>query len=103
VIWYELLSNALRNARQPLKIKLGWNEDSDGYCFWVSDDAGGVPMEKRKELFQPFETLSQPDSVHGLGLSIVQRLVRLQKGRCGYEPIANNGSMFYFILPAGDE
>ena len=38
----------------------------------------------------------------GIGLSITQRLVELQGGSCGYEPL-ENGSRFFFTLPASDE
>lgn len=103
VIWANLLSNPLQIASQPLKIELGWKEDEDGFRFWVIDNAGGVPLEKRKKLFQPFETLSETDASQGLGLSIVQRLVSLQKGRCGYEPHPEGGSTFYFTLPVSGE
>lgn len=102
-IWHDLLSNALQHASHPLKLELGWKEEGNSYRFWVSDNAGGVPVEKREKLFQPFETLSDPDATHGLGLSIVERLVRLQGGQCGYEPHSNDGSLFYFTLPVNDE
>jgi K+-sensing histidine kinase KdpD len=103
VIWHDLLSNSLQHAAHPLKIELGWKEEANGFRFWVSDDAGGVPADRREKLFQPFETLSEPDAANGLGLSIVERLVSLQGGQCGYEPHSHDGSLFYFTLSASDE
>jgi signal transduction histidine kinase len=44
--------------------------------------------------------LYQLDSGRGTGLALVQRLVELQGGRCGYEPVQPRGSCFYFTLPA---
>jgi signal transduction histidine kinase len=103
VIWLNLLTNSLQSGGESLKLELGWKMEKDHARFWVCDNAGGVPPEKRKKLFQPFETLSEPDAAPGLGLSIVQRLVSLQQGRCGYEPHNENGSLFYFTLPVSDE
>jgi K+-sensing histidine kinase KdpD len=103
VIWLNLLLNSLQFGGHAVKLELGWKMAKDEVRFWVVDNAGGVPLEKRKKLFQPFETLFEPDATQGLGLSIVQRLVSLQKGRCGYEPHTESGSLFYFTLPASDE
>ena len=98
-IWWNLLVNPLQRAKHPLKLDLGWREENGEFRFWVSDDAGGVPAEIQDKLFQPFESLHEADSIHGLGLSIVQRLVGLQGGECGYTPLSKNGSVFYFTLP----
>jgi signal transduction histidine kinase len=99
VIWWNLLSNPLRLAKNPLKMDLGWRDEKGEIQFWVSDDAGGVPSEIRGKLFQPFESLHESDAAPGLGLAIVHRLVSLQGGRCGYVPNSESGSLFYFTLP----
>jgi signal transduction histidine kinase len=98
VVWWNLLVNALQYGNGH--IELGWREEKEGFRFWVGDNGGGIPMEKRDKLFQPFNSLHEPDAAQGLGLSIVQRLVELHGGGCGYEPRAEGGSCFYFILPA---
>jgi two-component system, sensor histidine kinase and response regulator len=38
--------------------------------------------------------------VHGLGLSIVQRIVERLNGNVGVESAVGQGSLFYFTLPA---
>jgi len=50
-------------------------------------------------LFRPFDQLHLLRAP-GLGLSIVQRLVSLQGGRCGYERLNDGSNRFYFTLPA---
>ena len=97
VVWWNLLANALQFGKD--RIELGWQKKNGELRFWICDNGAGVPMEKRGKLFQPFHTLHEPDSAHGLGLSIVQRLMELQGGRCGYEPRLEGGSRFYFTLP----
>jgi signal transduction histidine kinase len=97
VVWWNLLANALQFGKD--RIELGWQEEKGGWRFWVCDNGAGVPVEKRGKLFQPFHLLHEPDAAPGLGLSIVQRLMELQDGRCGYEPRLEGGSRFYFTLP----
>jgi signal transduction histidine kinase len=96
VIWSNFLTNALRYGGP--KIKLGWEREKTGYKFWISDNGTGVPARSQAKLFQPFETLHQPDSTRGLGLSIIRRLVELQGGHCGYETISD-AIRFFFTLP----
>lgn len=99
-IWTSLLTNALQHTRaEALRIELSWREEQNFHRFGISDNGGGVREEIRRHLFQPFDQLHQLEGTRGLGLSIVQRLVDLQGGSCGYEPLAG-GSFFFFTLPA---
>jgi signal transduction histidine kinase len=98
-VWQNLLDNALRHAGERPRIELGWEAQADGYRFWIRDNGAGVPREKRRLLFQPFHRLNETNAVRGLGLAVVERLVRLQCGRCGFEAPAEGGSCFFFTLP----
>jgi K+-sensing histidine kinase KdpD len=98
-VWWNFLANAVQHEKKISKIELGWRQEKNGFRFWVNDDGGGVPPEKIAKLFQPFHLLHEPNARQGLGLSIVQRLVELQHGNCGYEPNDIGGSFFYFTLP----
>lgn len=97
-VWRHLLANALQHGRDGVRIQLSWQEKSGGRVFEICDDGGGVQEEIRKGLFCPFDLLHKPDGVKGLGLSVVQRLIALQGGECGYEP-RPDGSCFFFFLP----
>jgi len=99
VIWSNLLANALQHAGTPPQIELGWRVEKGKHEFWVSDNGPGVPEKERRTLFQPFNTLHEADAPHGLGLSIVQRLVELQSGYCGYKSNSQGGACFFFGLP----
>ncbi len=103
VIWWNLLANALQHGKKTSKIELGWRKNEHEFRFWTKDDGGGVAADKISTLFQPFHLLHESNARQGLGLSIVQRLVELQAGHCGYESNAAGGSIFYFTLPVGAE
>lgn len=99
-IWWNLVVNALQHTGQKTAIELSWQQVKAGFRFQVCDNGGGILPERCKRLFQPFHLLHEPDATGGLGLSIVQRLVELQGGNCGYEPLPAGGSLFFFTLPA---
>jgi signal transduction histidine kinase len=100
IIWWNLLTNALQHAGEKPRIELNWRQEKNGIRFQVCDSGGGVPAEVRAKIFQPFDSLHKPESGCGMGLSLVQRLVDLQGGDCGYEPNAAGGACFFFTLPA---
>jgi signal transduction histidine kinase len=98
-IWCDLLTNALIHSSGPARIELGWLSKESGHRFWVRDNGAGVSPEVRSQLFQPFHMMHRANGPRGLGLSMVQRLVELQGGSCGYEHREEGGSNFFFTLP----
>jgi K+-sensing histidine kinase KdpD len=100
-VWWNFLMNALQHTGEKPGIELNWQKEKDRYRFEVSDHGAGVPDEIRKGLFRPFHLLHEPSGTRGLGLSIVQRLVELQGGNCGYKP-KPGGSCFFFSLPCDE-
>lgn len=97
-VWWIFLANALQHTTDKPRIELSWLAENGGHRFQICDNGGGVPEIIRPGLFRPFDLLNKPPGVRGLGLSIVQRLIELQGGKCGYEP-KPNGSCFFFSLP----
>lgn len=100
VIWWNFLANALQHAGESPRIEFGWREETGKTLFWISDNGPGVPADRCSKLFQPFDSLHEPGSIQGLGLSVVQRLVELQDGDCGHEANPTGGAWFFFTLPA---
>lgn len=69
--------------------------------FWVQDNGPGLTPEEQAQLFTQFTRLHQTRAEgHGLGLSIVQRIVTRLGGTVGVESAPGQGSRFYFTLPA---
>ncbi len=101
-VWQNLIGNALEHAGPKPHVELGWTRDDGELRFFVRDDGAGVQEDVQPLLFRPFHQLHQNDSGRGLGLSLVQRLIELQGGRCGFEPVQPHGACFFFTLPAGE-
>ena len=71
--------------------------------FWVRDNGKGLSPEDQARLFTPFTRLDQARARgHGLGLSIVRRIVEKQGGQVGVmsSGVPGEGCTFYFTLPA---
>ena len=110
-VWMNYLSNALKyggSSRQGISshIELGFDvlETPDQPArvrYWVRDNGPGLSIEQQMRLFTPFERLeSVRVEGHGLGLSIVRRIVERLGGQAGVESSLGEGSLFYFILEA---
>jgi signal transduction histidine kinase len=66
----------------------------------VRDNGPGLRPEEQARLYAPFERLHQVRAEgHGLGLSIVRRIVEKLGGQVGVESTSGQGSLFYFTLP----
>ncbi len=97
-VWVNYLSNALKYGGQPLQ--LGADElPTEQVRFWVKDHGAGLSPEDQVHVFKPFERLQRNQEGHGLGLSIVRRIVEKLGGEVGVESAVDKGSTFYFTLP----
>ena len=68
--------------------------------FSVNDTGGGIPQEQINRIFEPFYTTKAKGS--GLGLMIVQRIVREHGGRIELESRVDEGTQFRVWLPLHD-
>ena len=69
--------------------------------FWVKDNGPGLDLSAQNRLFQEFERLGQTRvQGHGLGLSVVRRIIERLNGQVGVESEVGMGSLFFFTLPA---
>jgi signal transduction histidine kinase len=100
-VWANYLSNALKYGGRPPHVTLGAREEGEQVRFWIRDDGAGLTTEQQAKLFTPFTQLGEHHAKgHGLGLSIVKRIVERLDGQVGMESAAGQGSTFYFTLPA---
>jgi PAS domain S-box-containing protein len=101
-VWVNFISNAIKYGGTPPKIEVGaTQQDNNTVCFWVRDNGEGIAPEHVSELFQEFARLNTtPIEGHGLGLSIVRRIIEKLGGTVHVESTVGQGSIFSFTLPA---
>jgi len=103
-VWTNYLSNAVKYGGSPPQVTVGATPHDGGMVrFWVKDNGAGIPLEKQAQLFTPFERLGQVNvEGHGLGLSIVRRIVEKFGGQVSIQSEPGQGSEFSFTLPAAE-
>jgi len=97
----QVLVNLIKNAMQATTkggtLTLRTGEGSEGVWLSVADTGGGIPQEQINRIFEPFFTTKKKGS--GLGLMIVQRIVRAHGGRIELESDVGRGTTFRIWLP----
>ncbi len=107
-VWVNYISNALKyggTPSAPPRVQVGGEALPDGMArFWVRDSGPGLTPEEQARLFTPFTRVGQPRATgHGLGLSIVRRIVERLGGQVHVQSAPGQGSVFSFTLPRADE
>ena len=97
-----LISNALKYSPSARRVEIGLRRVDGEACLWVRDHGIGIAEDDQRRLFEPFQRtgLSQ-DTIPGagLGLYVVQRLVRAHRGRIDLASRPGEGATFTVYLP----
>ncbi|MDP3065347.1 MAG: ATP-binding protein [Methanobacteriaceae archaeon] len=102
-VFQNLLSNSIKFTREknPALVEVGAQEDEDKITYYVRDNGAGFDMKYVEKLFGLFQRLHSPEEFEGtgVGLSIVQRIVKRHGGRVWGESELDKGASIYFTLP----
>jgi two-component system, sporulation sensor kinase E len=97
----QALVNIIKNAMQAMnrggELTVQTGATPDNVWVSVSDTGCGIPEDQLNRIFAPFFTTKTKGS--GLGLMIVQRIVRDHGGRIDLESVPNKGTTFRVWLP----
>ncbi len=88
----------------PVRVVVG--REGDRAVLTVVDAGRGIPSDRFEEIFRKFRRLEDPDRMEtggaGLGLFIVDQLVRAMAGTIEVSSRVGQGSTFTVRLPALD-
>jgi len=101
-VWVNYISNAIKYGGDLPKITFGADTLPDERVrYWIQDNGAGIEEADQQTLFKTFSRLSQNSHIegHGLGLSIVKRIVTRLGGEVAVESRVGKGSRFSFTLP----
>jgi signal transduction histidine kinase len=100
----QVLVNLMKNAMHALNpegiLTLATGMGPDAVWISVADNGAGIPPETLSRIFEPFYTTKRKGS--GLGLMIVQRILRDHGGRMELTSHVGKGTTFRFWIPRVD-
>jgi len=103
-VWINLVSNAIKYSKyKPItNIEIGAYEKDKLVVYYVKDEGAGFDMQYYDKLFGVFQRLHSQEEFEGtgIGLAIVQKIVHRHGGTVWAESTLNEGTCFYFSLPA---
>ena len=99
-VWSNLLSNALKFSPRGGTVRIVLRQKGEIVTFWVQDQGPGIPEEAMQHIFTRFY---QADSSHkqegnGLGLALVDKTLKLEKGLIRAENNPAGGCKFTVTL-----
>ncbi len=101
-----LITNAIKYTPSGGRISLRAESDEGGIRVEVQDTGIGIPEDQIEAVFERFvrsdQAEVQQEAGSGLGLSLVQEIIRLHDGRVTVESSPGEGSLFRIWLPCRD-
>ncbi|MFV1985124.1 MAG: ATP-binding protein [Thiohalomonadales bacterium] len=96
-----LIRNAIRYAKNRVDVCLSIVDDY--CCIAIDDDGPGIPETERERILQPFTRIdssrNRKTGGYGLGLSIVQQIIKWHNGNISITTSRYNGASFKLMLP----
>ncbi|WP_309385573.1 hybrid sensor histidine kinase/response regulator [Cerasicoccus frondis] len=106
----QIIANLVTNAfkftlRGKVTLRVGWRSGAGGVVrFEIIDNGIGIARDKHDAIFLPFTQVESNYTRRyegvGLGLAICAKLIDVLNGKIGFESEVDEGSTFWFELPA---
>ncbi len=100
MVFYNLITNAIKFNVQAPKIEIGFKEKMDDYLFYVRDNGIGIKHVYENKVFEIFKRLHRREDYEGtgIGLALCKKIVGRHGGRIWFESEPNKGTIFYFTI-----
>ncbi len=99
-VFSNLISNAIKYSPEGSTITTGITDEGENWRIFVEDQGEGVPDEYKKDVFDRFKRIHKGGvEGTGLGLTIVNKILDLHKGRVWVKDNPGGGSIFLIEIP----
>lgn len=99
-VFFNVIKNAMEAMNAGGRLHIKARSDDDSIFLQFGDTGKGIPQEDVPRLFEPFHTTKK--SGHGLGLMIVQRIMRDHGGQVGIDSREGVGTVVTLQFPRKD-
>ena len=99
-VFFNIVKNAFEAMQPGGRLRIRTRADDDHVYLLFGDTGAGIKQEDLLRLFQPYHT-TKPGG-HGLGLMIVQRIMREHGGQVGIESKEGKGTVVTLEFPRKD-
>jgi len=99
-VFFNITKNAMEAMQPGGQLKIKSRADDDSVYLLFGDSGSGIRQDDLVKLFQPYHTTKAGG--HGLGLMIVQRIMRTHGGQVGVESREGIGTIVTLQFPRKD-
>lgn len=91
-----LVDNACKYSPPSSLVGVGVESREGWVGLFVKDEGSGIPLDKQKQIFEPYVQLANTERLVGvgLGLSFVKRIAELHEGRIEVQSRPGHGATF---------
>ena len=96
-VFFNLVKNAVQAMGEGGRLAIALSADDRDLSVAIRDSGAGIAPEDFGRLFQPFRTTKAGG--HGIGLSVVKRVVEAHGGRIDVSSKPGEGTCFRLVFP----
>lgn len=104
ILLTNLISNAIKYSHIGGKLKINASKPFNNVLLKVSDNGIGIPEKDQKSIFLEYfrsqNAVTKEKNGTGLGLTIVEKIVKRHNGNIWVESSSEHGSTFFIELPS---
>ncbi|MCG6152996.1 PAS domain S-box protein [Leptospira bandrabouensis] len=97
-VWTNLIYNALQAMSFDGNLEIAVKDRGSEILVSLKDSGPGIPKEIQSKIFEPFFTTKAPGEGSGLGLDIVNKIVKRHAGRIELTSVPGE-TIFFIYLP----
>ncbi|MBE9155854.1 response regulator [Nodosilinea sp. LEGE 06152] len=103
-LFQNLISNGIKfRSEAPARVAIEASQKEDVWLFSVQDNGIGIDPQYADQIFVIFQRLNNRIAYPGtgIGLAVCKKIVERHGGKIWVQSKPNQGSTFYFTIPAG--
>jgi signal transduction histidine kinase len=98
-VWTNLIVNAVQAMDNKGILSIGIKKEGEYVLVSIKDTGRGIPKAIQDKIFDPFFTTKVSGEGSGLGLDIIQRILKDHYGHISFQTVEGQGTTFFVKLP----